>query len=186
MEYYIGEIRLFPYPTLMPNGWHLCDGQALPVNQYQALYALLGNRYGGNTSSFNLPNLNGRTIIGMGPAPGRSVYTIGIAGGTEMVALTDPITLPPHNHLMNAATNYDQGGANTNFPGNSNVPVSATQPSKNAGTVNLYTNTVTPVVALAPVITADGAGAPHENRMPYLAMKYCICVTGGIYPQREN
>lgn len=56
-EQAIGEIRLFAgnYP---PGGWAFCDGQTLPINQNQALYSILGTRYGGNgTTDFQLPKL---------------------------------------------------------------------------------------------------------------------------------
>ena len=46
-EPFVGEIRLFGN-NYAPKGWMLCEGQILPINQNQALYALLGNVYGGN------------------------------------------------------------------------------------------------------------------------------------------
>lgn len=59
MEYYIGFISLLPY-NFIPYGWMLCDGSVLQVSQYQALYALIGNTYGGNGSTtFALPNMQG-------------------------------------------------------------------------------------------------------------------------------
>ena len=53
-----------------PKSWALCNGQFLPINQNQALFALLGTTYGGNgQTTFALPNLRGRTPISMGSAP---------------------------------------------------------------------------------------------------------------------
>lgn len=54
----IGTILLFPY-NFVPSGCAECNGQALIINQYQALYALIGKTYGGTSTTFNLPNLNG-------------------------------------------------------------------------------------------------------------------------------
>lgn len=69
MDYYIGGIVLFPY-GFAPMGWLLCDGTVLNVNQYQALYSLLGPRFGGNGSTtFALPNL-----MGAEPIPGMNYY----------------------------------------------------------------------------------------------------------------
>jgi len=58
VDFIIGTILLFPY-TFIPENWLPCDGRALSVAQYQALYALIGNTYGGNTQNFNLPDLRG-------------------------------------------------------------------------------------------------------------------------------
>src|SRR3954467_5074614 len=54
-----------------PQDWQTCQGQNLPVNQYSALYSLLGVTFGGSASkNFNLPDLQGRTIVGQGyPEP---------------------------------------------------------------------------------------------------------------------
>jgi len=57
MEAFLGEIILVAF-SYAPNGWQKCQGQILQVNQYQALYSLIGNTYGGDGSStFKLPNL---------------------------------------------------------------------------------------------------------------------------------
>jgi microcystin-dependent protein len=56
----IGEIGIFPSEKI-PQGWMPCDGQILPVGQYQALASLLGATYGGDgTTTFALPDLRGR------------------------------------------------------------------------------------------------------------------------------
>ena len=60
MEPYVGQLQLFAfgYAPGDESGWILCSGQTLVVNQYQALYSLIGNSYGGNSTSFAIPNLN--------------------------------------------------------------------------------------------------------------------------------
>lgn len=68
-ELYIGEIILLPY-TFEPMDMALCDGRQLQIMQYQALYSLLGVKFGGNGSTyFNLPNLKGSE-----PIPGTAYY----------------------------------------------------------------------------------------------------------------
>ncbi len=65
-EPFLSEIKIvsFNYP---PKGWALCNGQFLPINQNQALFALLGTTYGGNgQTNFALPNLRGRVPINRG------------------------------------------------------------------------------------------------------------------------
>jgi microcystin-dependent protein len=69
MEYYLGSIVLYAY-NFEPYGWYKCDGRSLPISGNEALYSLLGNAYGSNsTSSFNLPNM-----LGLEPMPNMSFY----------------------------------------------------------------------------------------------------------------
>ncbi|MCR4341449.1 MAG: tail fiber protein [Gemmatimonadaceae bacterium] len=58
---FLGEMSLVPY-SVVPRGWAVADGRLLPINQNQALFALLGARFGGNgVTTFALPNLKGPT-----------------------------------------------------------------------------------------------------------------------------
>ena len=71
MDPFIGEIRLVPF-NFAPRGWAICAGQLLPINQNQALFALLGTTYGGDgRTTFALPDLRGRIPIRRRPAPRR-------------------------------------------------------------------------------------------------------------------
>jgi len=57
MDGFIGMVMLVAFP-FAPRGWMLCNGQVLAIQQNTALFALIGNQYGGNgTSTFALPNL---------------------------------------------------------------------------------------------------------------------------------
>lgn len=57
-EVLLGEIRYFPY-SYVPDGFLPCDGQILLIKDYQPLYALLEDRFGGTKDvTFQLPNLN--------------------------------------------------------------------------------------------------------------------------------
>ena len=59
MEPYVGQIMLFPY-GFEPRGWALCDGRKLPVNENQALFSLLGTKFGGDgRTTFALPKMEG-------------------------------------------------------------------------------------------------------------------------------
>ena len=61
----LAEIRLFAF-GFAPVGWLVCEGQQLGVNANAALYSLIGNVYGRNTTNFNIPNLKGaEPIVGM-------------------------------------------------------------------------------------------------------------------------
>ena len=55
----IGEIKLLSF-DFAPQGWALCNGALLSIAQNQALFALLGTKYGGNgETDFALPDLPG-------------------------------------------------------------------------------------------------------------------------------
>lgn len=114
-EAYVGEIRLLAF-NYAPEGWLLCQGQQLNVSQYQALFALIGNVYGGDgETTFNLPDLRGRVPIQSGQGP-LSVYAWAQTGGTTTTvintsasfALTSINQLPAHTHT---ATFTPTGGS---------------------------------------------------------------------------
>jgi microcystin-dependent protein len=80
---FISMIEAFGF-NFAPRGWALCAGQTLPINQNQALFALLGTTFGGNgQTTFNLPDLRGRLALGFGQGAGLSSYNLGAAGGEE-------------------------------------------------------------------------------------------------------
>ena len=82
-ESFIGEVRAFPY-QFAPTGWLECHGQLVPVWQYQALFAVLGSRYGGDQlNTFGLPDLRGRGAIGQGQGPGLANYVTGKLQGAS-------------------------------------------------------------------------------------------------------
>lgn len=177
-DYFLGEIRMFPM-GYAPADWHLCDGTAMDVSKNQALFSLLGMTYGGNGSTtFNLPDLRGRAIVGANPM--QADYTLGHAGGAETVAITTA-QMPPHNHqvmvhkevgtALNPSGNYLSAcGTNTTVPTAQNLFAA---PSASA------------VVPLNPKsLSSAGDGKAHANMQPFLAMNYCIAISG-IYPPRN-
>src|SRR5439155_17232818 len=84
-EPFLGEIRMVGW-NFAANGWTLCNGQLMPISQYQALFSLLGTTYGGDgVRNFALPNLQGRVPIHQGTGLGLSPYTIGQSSGSENI-----------------------------------------------------------------------------------------------------
>ena len=80
----LGEIVAFA-GNFAPSGWALAQGQLLPINQNQALFALLGTNFGGDGhTTFALPDLRGRTIIGTDPS-----HPIGSVTGIDQFQLTN-------------------------------------------------------------------------------------------------
>jgi microcystin-dependent protein len=189
MDAYIGEIRAFPY-SYVPLGWIACEGQQLLMVSYQALYALLGSTYGPATNTtFYLPDLRGASAIGQGQGAGLSDRVLGENGGAKTVPLLN-INLPQHSHALGSSMTSTLGCAS----GQAALPspvgnIEAAQVdsalaqyvdiapelSMNAGTVVIFGNT-------APV---TGNSTPHENLMPALVFRYCIC-NDGVYPIRPD
>lgn len=183
MDVFIGEIRLFPYERIPAgDGWVICNGQLLNVRQYAALFSLIGKNFGGDgITTFGIPKMNGRTILGCS-----NPQDIGTKKGTEKVTLI-PDNLPAHNHTTLVVNSYDAFFPNQQYIGNPNIKTSSTQSRTNLGKVFTYITPTqsTPLVNLnSGSIGASGGSVPHENRMPYVAMVYCIA-TLGLYPQRD-
>lgn len=98
-EPYLGTIVAWCNPNRIPEGWALCDGRQMTIAQNQALYAVLGVTYGGDSRNyFNLPNLSTRFLMGAGtnPVTGMPV-PVGATGGQMSVALTAD-NVPVHTH----------------------------------------------------------------------------------------
>ncbi|GGR36678.1 phage tail protein [Deinococcus ruber] len=161
-EPFLSEIRLmsFIYP---PNGWALCNGQLLPINQNQALFSLLGTTYGGDgIVTFALPNLQGRVPMHFGNG-----HTLGEQPGSQSVTLTAG-QLPTHMHTLAASSD----SANTQGD-----PASALLAPVNGG----Y-GAASGLTTLDPSsVTSVGNSQPHDNMQPYLTLSYCIA-TSGIFP----
>lgn len=97
---YIGEIRIFSYaPGRVMDDWVPCDGRVLQVSQYQALYSLIGNQYGGTApTTFAVPDLRGKVVVGYNAA-NQQQYGVGKTGGAETVILAaNQIPVIPHTH----------------------------------------------------------------------------------------
>src|ERR1044071_8440648 len=92
----MSEIRIVSF-NFAPQGWALCNGRLLPINQNQALFSLLGTTFGGNgQTNFALPDLRGRVPIHVG-----SGHTLGERGGEQAHTLSIA-ELPEHVHVWNA------------------------------------------------------------------------------------
>ncbi|WP_319641560.1 tail fiber protein [Methanovulcanius yangii] len=93
----LGEVTLFA-GNFAPRNWAFCQGQLLPISQNAALFSILGTTYGGDgRTTFALPDLRGRVVVGDGYGPGLSSVRLGQTGGVEQVTLTTS-QLPAHLH----------------------------------------------------------------------------------------
>src|SRR4051794_2402698 len=119
---YVGEIKAIPFDYL-PRGWAFCEGQLLPINQNQVLFALLGTMYGGNgVTTFGLPDLRGRVPIGAGQGPGLPAYAIGEQVTTVPSSLTSDM-LPPHSHTL--PSGWSSGTTGRGAPADNRQPALA-------------------------------------------------------------
>jgi microcystin-dependent protein len=171
-EPFLSEIKIVSF-NFPPKGWALCNGQFLPINQNQALFALLGTTYGGNgQTTFALPNLRGQVPIHMGNG-----HTLGEAAGSTSVTINIQ-QLPTHLHLgMASATQADQ--ATLLNPNNNNSPniLAAVTGAQYVAPQSLTT--------LEPSsVTSVGGNQPHNNMMPYLVLNFIIALQG-IFPSRN-
>jgi microcystin-dependent protein len=160
---FLGEVKMVSF-NFAPKGWALCNGQTMAIAQNQALFAILGITYGGNgTTTFNLPNLQGRVPLHMGPG-----YAEGQVGGAAAVALA--ANQAGHGHPVNTAATANSNTAGGNFP--------ATAPSSIYGSG-------TPDTAMNPAIVSQAGGnQAHPNLQPYLVINFVIALTG-IFPSRN-
>jgi microcystin-dependent protein len=166
---FLGEIRLFAF-NFAPTGWAACNGQVLAISQNTALFSLLGTFYGGNgTSTFALPNLQSRVPVHMGQGAGLSLYDIGQAGGVETVTLS-AAQMPVHSHPLHV----DASDATSDDPGGHTLAKSKTH-VYGAGPGGKLMN--------AKTVGDTGDSQPHTNIEPYLAVNFCIALTG-VFPSR--
>lgn len=158
---YLGEIRLCSF-NFAPKGWALCNGQLLPINQNQALFALLGTTYGGDGQvNFALPDLRGRQPVHRGNG-----YTLGQRTGTEFHTLTVG-EMPPHTHQVRVQSAV---GAQEMATGGYLAASAVDLPF--AGTAQDVNQQV---------LTSAGGGQPHTNLPPYLVTNFIIALQG-IFP----
>ena len=184
---YIGEIRTFPYNyrPQMEVDWLVCDGTEQFIVQFQALYAIIGTRYGGDGKTvFRVPDLRARIAAGTGRQPATGgVRELGDRWGTENVTLKSA-NMPAHTHpLVGAFT-----GSASDLSGS---PSEAHRLSRTFNQLDYAKRD--PDTQMSPQVVSSAGGmvldnvpvaAPHENRQPVLALTYFICALGGKFPVR--
>ena len=167
-DQFVAEIRTFPF-NFAPTGWAFCDGQLMPISQNTALFSLLGTFYGGDgKSTFALPDLQGSAPVHPGQGPGLSERFLGEQSGSESTTLLLS-EIPFHTHSMSMSVR----------------PADTLDPTLLAiGTGNAVYVAPPPTQALAfQALATAGGSLPHNNRMPYLTLNFCIALQG-VFPQR--
>lgn len=163
-EPFLSEIRIMSF-NFAPQGWAMCNGQLLPINQNQALFSLLGTTYGGNgQTTFALPNLQGQVPMHVGNG-----HNLGERGGEQAhtISLSE---MPTHVHSFNGTTD------------NADTPIGAGNLFGTAS--NLYTPASNLTTLNPATIGNTGGSQAHLNLQPFLTLTFCIALQG-IFPSRN-
>jgi microcystin-dependent protein len=172
VEPYLGEIRMFG-GNFAPQGWALCQGQLLPINQNEALFTLVGTTYGGDgVTTFGLPNLQSRIPVHNGTGTGLPPVVLGQQAGSETVTFSSS-NMPAHTHNVNAI----------NATGGTGIPSTGTyiaNTGKDAYVAGSTTPALTPF-SLASVGTTYIGSQTQSIIQPVLAIQFIIALAG-LYP----
>lgn len=154
--------------TSAPSGWLLCDGSAVSRTDYSNLFALVGTSFGaGNGSTtFNLPDLRGRSIIGVGQGSGLSNRVRGQVGGAETHQLATG-EIPAHQHFVFNTDATSNGSPNVTA---SQYAVMDNSTSSN-GSYDINGNANVATVGLT---SSTGSNGSHNNMQPFMALSYII------------
>jgi microcystin-dependent protein len=166
MAPYVGEIRMVGF-NFAPAGWLLCQGQVLPIANYETLYQLIGTTYGGDgQETFALPNLSSRVPMHVGGG-----FTLAATGGAETVTLTTQ-TIPAHNHPVVATTTGQVLAPNNALPA---------QPSSTQAGIAIFDANNPALPLTAATVGPGGGGQAHNNLQPYLCINFVLSLFG-IFP----
>lgn len=182
MDPYLAQILPVGF-SFVQQGWNPCDGRLLSISENTALFSLLGTTFGGDgVTTFALPDLRGRCIVGTGQGPGLTNIDLGEVSGVESVTLITS-QMPIHNHSCTATSvlNGLRAAPSASNP-SGNVVAGANMylpPTDPPTSVQMATDAIATTVTLA----VTGQSLPMEIRNPYLGINYQICVEG-IYPSR--
>jgi microcystin-dependent protein len=150
---YAGNGVLSPIPA----GWMICNGAAISRTTYANLYAVIGTLYGvgDNSTTFNIPNLQGRVPVGLNSG---TFNILGNTGGAETHTLTVN-EIPSHNHTYRDAYFAEISGTvgPATFAGSSSG-------NDNDNRLFFVNNTS----------ENTGSGAAHNNLQPYIVLNYII------------
>lgn len=149
-----------------PVGWLVCDGRAVSRTTYAALFAMIGTSFGpGNGSTtFNIPDGRGRTLIGVGAGAGLTARALGDTVGTETHTLT-VAQMPTHGHRFRASYTNQASPQTQNTGGFMTTTASDATQAEFTGT---------PSAAQGQQIGGTGGDGAHPNMQPSLAVNWLI------------
>jgi len=199
MEAYMSMITPYGCNFVILN-WGQCAGGLLSINQFQALFSLLGTNFGGDgRTTFGLPELRGRSAANHGYGPGLNPVTIGQRGGVQSHTLSQ-VEMPAHDHSvsLSAAVAADDANLIVSTDAGTSADPDGNYLGQGGGPVKPYATTLsTPAgtqsdVVDVPARSADfngntfntGGSQPFYTQSPYQGVNYQICMAG-IFPSRN-
>lgn len=159
MDPIIGAIYYWPL-YWAPQGFYFCEGQTLNIQQYPALYSLIGIMYGGDgQTTFKLPDMRSAVAVGAGQGPGLQPYALASKGGANTVAI-NTLQMPAHIHDLTAIT----------------------APATNTSVITTPSIAASSIQASLPVNTSGGdATIPGTNAVPATAPSMSVLNDNFIY-----
>lgn len=117
----VGTLRAFAGDQI-PQGWRPADGSLVSTTDAPFLAGIIGTTFGGDgVTTVGLPDLRGRTIVGVGTGNGLTPVTLGATFGSDAPTILTLANLPAHDHSLPMGTTGSVGG--------SDVPIDMRQPS---------------------------------------------------------
>ena len=169
-EPFLGEIKIVGF-NFAPRGWSTCAGQILSINQYQALFSLLGTTFGGDgRTTFGLPDLRSRSAVGGGMWAQVLASTRFAGAKSREPSTLAPHKMPSHSHTYNiqsSSSSSNQDDPQNHYPALSGEPIYANSTDTHMATM-----------------TTNSTGSGSSFRNPYLGLFHCIAVTG-LFPSRN-
>lgn len=201
-EPYIGSVCMTA-ATFCPRGFAEANGQLIAISSYSALFSLLGTNYGGDgRTTFGLPDLRGRTPVGIGTGPGLQNIRQGAMPGREFITLNQ-LNLPIHTHSARVSSPVTvdvsipvvpNSGSNVTVPTSSKNYLAASPGGPASAAIWAEENTETAaqvggisasgVVTGAVAVGTAGGSQPFDSRPPQVGMRYCIAMVG-LFPPRN-
>lgn len=164
----VGSVQMYAGGFTTPTGWFFCDGTAVSRTTYASLFDTIGTIYGaGNgTTTFNLPNLQGRVPIGVGTG-NQSTFNLGVKGGSEtnMLGVNE---IPAHTHPINDTGHTHQVTTRSISVSSGGTAVMTSQsPDGSPGMTNSSVTGIT-------VLSNTGTQTAISLMQPYIALKFII------------
>ncbi|MEG3618106.1 tail fiber protein [Magnetovibrio sp. PR-2] len=190
-----------------PRGYIPLHGQLMTISSDTTLFSLLGTTFGGDgRTTFGVPDMRGRSMVGSGEGPGLSMALLGQRRGYERVTPSE-LTMATHSHsatfvpsssggsdvevTLNAATNTNpdvKTPTTGSFIAQAGTGFSAAESfvSSPTGTVELGGVEVSGGGSSggAVVVDENGGGQSTINVPPQLVLTFCMAAQG-TYPPRN-
>lgn len=165
-----GTVNAFAGSTA-PSGYLFCDGTAVSRSTFALLFAVIGTTYGigDGSSTFNVPDLRGRTIIGTGTGSGLTTRTLAARAGAESHTLTTS-EMPVHNHgISDPGHSHSQNTTNDDFNNSGGNPPGFSADGAGSRTWSNINSSTTGIS-----INNNGGGGAHNLMNPFMALNYII------------